>query len=166
MKAHAMKPNLDTLKTEIEQYLEESGLAVFYGYSRALESTPAVYWDCDQYPDYKKFVQAARIAAAKVVVFHQRMFMSEQVDDALEQLAACNLAREEYREFEQRLIKLRAYDGFVCAIELSFDHQGRVFLFDLRTEWYDELTGILDEVQVLTADVDDDPTMGGYFSKN
>jgi len=31
-----MKPNLDTLKTEIEQYLEESGLAVFYGYSRAL----------------------------------------------------------------------------------------------------------------------------------
>ena len=37
-----MKPNLDTLKTEIEQYLEESGLAVFYGYSRAMESTPAV----------------------------------------------------------------------------------------------------------------------------
>ncbi len=161
-----MKPNLDTLKTEIEQYLEESGLAVFYGYSRALESTPAVYWDCDQYPDYKRFVQAARTAGARVVVFHQRTFMSEQVDDALEQLSACTLAREEYREFEQRLTKLRAYDGFVCAIELSFDHEGRVFLFDLRTEWYDELTEIMDEIQVLTADAEDDPTMGGYFSKN
>jgi hypothetical protein len=161
-----MKPNLDTLKTEIEQYLEESELAVFYGYSRALESTPAVYWDCDQYPDYRRFVQAARIAGARVVVFHQRTFMSEQVDDALEQLSACSLAREEYREFEQRLTKMRVYEGFVCAIELSFDHEGRVFLFDLRTEWYDELTEILDEIQVLTADADDDPTMGGYFSKN
>ena len=161
-----MKPNLDTLKTEIEQYVEESGLAVFYGYSRALESTPAVYWDCDQYPDYKRFVQAARTAGARVVVFHQRTFMSEQVDYALEELTACTLAREEYREFEQRLTKLRAYDGFVCAIELSFDHEGRVFLFDLRTDWYDELTEILDEIQVLTADADDDPTMGGYFSKN
>ena len=161
-----MKPNLDTLKTEIEQYLEESGLAVFYGYSRALESTPAVYWDCDQYPDYKRFVQAARIAGARVVVFHQRTFMTELVDDALEELTACTLPREEYREFEQRLTKLRAYDGFVCAIELSFDHEGRVFLFDLRTEWYDELTEILDEIQALTADTDDDPTMGGYFSKN
>ena len=161
-----MKPNLDTLKTEIEQYLEESGLAVFYGYSRALESTPTVYWDCDQYPDYKRFVQAARIAGAKVMVFHQRAFLSEQVDDALEQLAACHLAREEHREFEQRLSEMRGYDGFVCAIELSFDHEGRVFLFDLRTEWYDELTEILDEIQVLTADTEDDPSMGGYFSKN
>lgn len=161
-----MKPNLDTLKTEIEQYLEESGLAVFYGYSRALDSAPTVYWDCDQYPDYRRFVQAARTAGARVMVFHQRTFMSEQVDDALEQLAAGNLARDEYREFERRLTGMRGYDGFVCAIELSFDHQGRVFLFDLRTEWYDELTEILDEIQVLTSDTEDDPTMGGYFSKN
>ena len=166
MRRMQMKPNLDTLKTEIEQYLEESGLAVFYGYSRALDSAPTVYWDCDQYPDYKRFVQAARTAGSRVMVFHQRTFMSEQVDDALEQLAACNLAREEYREFERRLTGMRGYDGFVCAIELSFDHQGRVFLFDLRTEWYDELTEILDEIQVLTSDTEDDPTMGGYFSKN
>ena len=101
-----------------------------------------------------------------MIVFHQRVFTSEQVDDALEQLAGCNLPREEYREIEQRLIDLRAYDGFVCAIELSFDHEGRVFLFDLRTDWYDELTEILEEIQVITAEADDDPTMGGYFSKN
>jgi hypothetical protein len=49
---------------------------------------------------------------------------------------------------------------------LSFDHEGRVFLFDLRTEWYDELTDILDEIQVLTAEAEDDTSMGGYFSKN
>ena len=161
-----MRPNLDTLKTEIEQHLEESGLAVFYGYSRSLESTSAVYWDCDHYPDYMKFIQAARVAGAKVIVFHQRTFLSEQVDDALEQLSACNLSREEHRELEQRLTEMRSHDGFICAIELSFDHEGRVFLFDLHTEWYDELTQILDELQVLAADAADDGTMGGYFSKN
>jgi len=161
-----MKPNLDTLKTEIEHYLEESGLAVFHGYSRALESTPAVYWDCDEYPDYRRFVQAARTVGAKIIVFHQRTFMSEQVDDALEQLSASDLPREQRREFEHRLLELRSHDGFVCAIELSFDHEGRVFLFDLRTEWYDELTGIVDEIQMLTSDAEDDGTLGGYFSKN
>ena len=157
---------MDTLKTEIEQHLEESGLAVFYGYSRALDSAPAVYWDCDQYPDYKRFVQAALTAGAKIMVLHQRTFMSEHVDDALDQLAACNLSREEQREFEQRLTAMRGYDGFVCAIELSFDHEGRVFLFDLRTEWYDELTEVLDEIQVLSSDAEDDASLGGYFSKN
>lgn len=161
-----MKLNLDTLKTEIEQHLEESGLAVFYGNSRALEPVPAIYWDCEQYPDYKRFVVAARAAGARIIVFHQRTFMSEQIDDALEQLSECNLPREEHREFEQRLTGMRGYDGFTCALELSFDHEGRVFLFDLRTDWYDDLTEILDEIQVLTADVGDDPSMGRYFSKN
>ena len=161
-----MKPNLDTLKTEIEQYLDESGLAIFYGYSRALESTPGVYWDSDHYPDYKRFVQAAKTAGAKVIVFHQRIFMSEQVDDTLEQLSSCRLPREEYKEFEERLTGMRGHDGYVCSIELSFDHEGRVFLFDLRTEWYDELTEILDEIQVLTSDAEDDASLGGYFSKN
>src|SRR5579864_7712260 len=153
-----MKPNLDTLKTEIEQHLEESGLAVFYGYSRALESMAAVYWDCDQYPDYKLFVKAAKTSGANLIVFHQREFSAEQVDDAMEQLAGCDMPREEYHELERRLNDMRIYDGFVCALELSFDHEGRVFLFDLRTEWYEEFSEIFDEIQLMTAPADDDDT--------
>lgn len=164
-----MKPNLDTLKTEIEQHLEESGLAIFYGYSRVMDSMPVVYWDCDQYPDYALFVKAARAAGAKVMVFHQREFHTEQIDDAISQLADCDLPDEEHEEYENRLSRMRDYDGQVCAIELSFDHDGRVFLFDLRTEWYDELTEILDELELFSADVEDEDDTGsmpGYFSKN
>jgi hypothetical protein len=164
---HTMKPNLDSLKIEIEQYLEESGLGVFYGYSRMLESTSSVYWDCDKYPDYKQFIKAGRTAGAQVIVFHQREFAVEQVMDALQQLTDCDLERDESREFEKRLNDLLVYEGFICEIELSFDHQGRVFLFDLRTEWYEEFSGILDEIQMLSADVEDNDTpMSGYFSKN
>jgi len=161
-----MKQNLDTLKTEIERYLEESGMAVFYGCSRGHESAPAVYWDCDQYPDYKLFVKAAQTAGAKLIVFHQHSFAFEQVEDALDELEDCGIPQEEYREFKRRLDDVRLYDGFVCSIELSFDCEGRIFLFDLRTEWYEELTDLLDEIHILSADADDDMPMSGYFSKN
>lgn len=162
-----MKSNLNGLKTEIERYLDESEMAVFYGYSRALESIPAVYWDCDQHPDYKQFIQAARTAGAKLIVFHQREFSVEQIDDALSQLAECDVPGEDYRDFERRLSHLRSHDGAVCCIELSFDHQGRVFLFDLRTEWYQDLSDVLDEIQVLSgSDDEDDEPLGGYFSRN
>jgi len=162
-----MKKNLDGLKTEIELYLEEAALTVFYGHSRALESSNAIHWDCDEYPDYRMFVDAARKSGAKIVVFHQRQFSSDQVDDVLEQLSECDIPREDYHELERKLNDLRVYDGFVCAIELSFDHGGRVFLFELRTDWFEELTDILDEIQVMSASSDDNDTpMSGYFSKN
>lgn len=164
-----MKPNLDILKPEIELYLEEAGLAVFYGYSRTLDSAPTMYWDCDQYPDYRQFVQSARAAGAKLIVFHQREFFSEQIDEAIEKLHDCELPAQESRRLEERLNDLRAYEGSVCAIELSFDHEGSIYLFDLRTEWFDEYSEILDEVQLLLPDpedTDDDSPIGGYFSRN
>jgi hypothetical protein len=163
-----MKPNLDTLKNEIERHLEESGMAVFYGYSRGLESMQGVYWDCDQYPDYKLFVKAAQTAGVKMIIINQREFSTDQLDEALEQLAGCDMPREEYHELERRLNDMRVYDSFVCAIELSFDHDGRVFLFDLRTDWYEDLSEILDEIQIMDAesDSDDDTPITGYFSKN
>jgi hypothetical protein len=101
-------------------------------------------------------------------VFHQREFFSDQVDDAIEQLNACELPPLESRSFEERLREMRAHEGSVCAIELSFDHQARVFLFDLRTEWFEEFSDLLDEIQLLTAephDGDDSP-ISGYFSRN
>ena len=78
------------------------------------------------------------------------------------------MPREEYHELERRLNDMRVYDSFVCAIELSFDHDGRVFLFDLRTDWYEDLSDILDEIQIMDAESDDDSDtpISGYFSKN
>ncbi|HYL76635.1 MAG TPA: hypothetical protein VEU96_20645 [Bryobacteraceae bacterium] len=159
--------NLDTLNTEILQYLEDSGLVIFHGHSRAMDEMPAVYWDCEQYPDFKLFLQTAQAAGVKVIVFHQRRFDSQEVDDVLEQLAECDFSREEQREYKRRLNALRVNDGQICAIELSFDHQGRVFLFDLRTEWYDELGDIAAEIDIMSSGAgEDDEPLGGYFSKN
>lgn len=143
-------------------------MAVFYGYSRPLDAGPVVYWDCEQYSDYRLFVQSARAAGAKIIVFHQREFFSDQVEDAIERLNAAELPPQESRQFDERLSELRSHAGSVCAIELSFDHQGRVFLFDLRTDWFEEFSDLLDEIQLLTTESSDgnDSPISGYFSRN
>jgi hypothetical protein len=161
--------NLETLRTEIQDFLESEGLAIFYGHSRALDSLPIVYWDCHRYPNYKDFVKAAKAAGVKLMVFHQRELSADQIDEGIEQLETLDVPREEHRALERRLNELRSYEGFTCALELSFDHGGRIYMFDLRTEWYEELSEILGDLHMLGGESDsdeDDETMGGYFSKN
>ena len=53
-------------------------------------------------------------------------------------------------------------------MELSFDYQRRVHVYELRSEWFDEYTDILDELEfgVPEDEDEDDHPIGGYFSKN
>ncbi len=162
-----MKQNLVELRTAIERHLDESGITLFYGHARHFKSAPVVFWDCQEHPDYREFIQAAQAVGVNLIVLHSQEFDVEQIDTAMDQLVACDLPREEARELERRLKEMRAFDGFVCEIELSFSHQGSVFVFDLRTDWYRALTEVLAEIDVLTGmDEGEDDSLGGYFSKN
>lgn len=165
-----MKPNLDTLKSEIQDHLESEGFAVFHGYSRVMDSQPVVFWDTDNHPDYKMFSKTAKAAGAKLVVLNQREFTSDVIDDAIEQLNVSDLGTEDQRTIERRLKEMRAYDGFTCAIEISFDYGGRIYLFDIQTEWYQELSSLLEDLEFLESgdedDEDGEDTISGYFSKN
>ena len=164
-----MKPNLDELKTEIPEQIEGRGLTVFPGFSRMMDQMPIVFWDSDKSPDYKAFLDAACEIGVKVVVFHNREFGAEIVEDALERLEHATLPREEQRAYDRRLREMRVYDGFTCAIELSFDNDGIAYMFEVRTEWFDEMNHILDDIESSIADDDEDADegpIGGYFSKN
>lgn len=161
-----MKLNLNTLKTEIEQYLEAQHFVVFYGYSP--EEAHATYWDTRRFPDYQMFLKAAEAAGVRMIVFNEREFAAEMIDDSLEHLHASNLDREQQRILEHRLKEMRVYDGFICALELSFDLNGRLYLFDLRTDWYEDVSDMLDEIDANPAEgeEEDDGPIGGYFSNN
>jgi hypothetical protein len=161
--------NLDTLKREILGYLEEGGFAVFHGSSSGLESGPgSAAWDTEHYPDYQMFLDVARKVDAKVILFASRELEQADLDDLVEQLDASDLPRDEQREFRSRLRDLRTYIGVTCTIELAFDHSNRMYIYEVRPDWFDEFLEIEDEImsRLSDEDMDSDDSLGGYFSKN
>jgi hypothetical protein len=116
-------------------------------------------------------VAAAEAAGVRLVTLFARELTVDMIEDAIGQLADTTLGREERRSIESRLRDMRAYAGFTCEIELSFDLSERVYIFDLRTAWFDDLNDVIDSIEdsYLDPGDEDDDDNGldrGYFSKN
>jgi len=160
--------NLDTLKREILEYLDSSGLAVFRSHPGGLEGLPMVTWDTDRYPDYQMFLDTARKIGCKMIVFASRDFEESEMEDALEQLEECDIPADERLDFERRLRGMRGYEGITCSLELAFDHHARMYVYELRPDWYEEFLGICDEISShLPEETDeDDASLGGFYSNN
>jgi hypothetical protein len=162
--------NLDTLKREVADYLESAGFAVFRSASGVLEGAPLVFWDTEKYPDYQMFLDTARVAGVKLIIFASREFPSAEIDDGLEDLEEAELSPEERRDYERRLREFRAFEGVTCSLELAFDLNSRIYMFEVQPDWYEEFVGIRDEITLSLPedDMDDDDrdSFGGYFSRN
>lgn len=164
-----MDLNLDTLKREILGYLEEADFAVFRSSPGGLEGAPSmVLWDTENHPDYQMFLAVARKTGIKLILFASREFEAADVDDLVEQLDACELSRDEQREYRARLRDMRTYEGVTCSIELAFDYNQRLYVYEVQPDWYEEFLGVEDEIvtRLTDDDMDDDEPLGGYFSKN
>jgi hypothetical protein len=164
-----MDLNPDTLKQEILEYLEHSEFAIFRSAPGGLEGLPIILWDAERYPDYQMFLDTARKTGAKMILFAAREFESPEIDDAIEELDECDLSREERRDLEGRLRELRVHEGVTCSLELAFDHHARMYVYEIRPDWYDEFLSIGDEIAVHLpageAEQKDDGSFG-YFSNN
>jgi hypothetical protein len=162
-----MKANLASIHAEIVQHAESRGLVVFYAQSPESTQPTAVYWDTLRHSDYREYIAAAEGAGAKVLTVYAMEFDGDRAAEALEQLELTKIPREERREIERTLKGAGAYEGFVCEIELSFDCGSRVYVFDLRTDWYTEIEDIFDRIDESFEDGgEDEEPLGGYFSRN
>lgn len=163
-----MDLNLDTLKREILEYLDSSGFAVFRSHPGGLEGLPLVTWDSERYPDYQMFLETARKIGCKMIVFASRDFEESEMEEALEELEECDIPADERQDFERRLRGTRGYDGITCSLELAFDHHARMYVYELRPDWYEEFLGICDEISShLPEELDeDDASLGGFYSNN
>ncbi len=165
-----MQIDLDQLKAKIEEDLKAGGFIVFRGHTRLSESAHFVYWDTERSTDPAAFLETASQAGERLIVLGEREFTASFVDDALERLEDAELPPDERRAMERRVKALRRYEGFLCGLDLSFDHGGRTYCFSLRTEWYEELLDVLDEIDASFAEDDEDEDgeepLGGYFSRN
>ena len=164
-----MDLNLDTLKREILEYLETAGFAVFRSSPGGLEGLPMVLWDVEHHPDYQAFLDVAKKAGARLILFAVAEFESGDLDELTEQLEDCELTREERREYEGRIRELRIFEGVTCSLELAFDLNSRLYVYEVQPDWYEDFLNLEEEINSrFTDETDTEPgdSLGGYFSKN
>jgi hypothetical protein len=162
-----MSVNLDKLVREIIGHLQDRGLVVFKCYPRSPELlSDAIYWDVVTAPGYREFIAAAEAVGARIITLFAREFSPDMIDDALERLAATGIDRDGRRSIEARMRELGAYEGYICEIELSFSHDGRTYIYDQATPWYEEMHELLEEIESSQRTVDQDRPLGGYYSNN
>ena len=164
-----MDLNLDTLKREILGYLEETGFAVFHSSPGTLDSgSSMVLWDTEHHPDYRMFLDVARKTGIKLILFGSREFEATDIDELVEQLDTSELPRDEQRDYRSRLRNLRSYEGQTCALELAFDYNQRLYVYEVQPDWYEEFIELDEEIisRVSDDEMEDDEPLGGYFSKN
>ncbi len=166
----SMKMNLDVLKDQILEYLEKEKFQVFQGFSRTPEARAVAYWESNRNPEFQAFLAVAQQANAKLVVFNHIVFSPGMVEDAKNQLEDYEMPTDARRGFERRLREMSAYQGFTCALELSFDTACRTFIYELRADWYLDFLRLLDEIDLYgpedEEEEEEDEAPGGYFSPN
>lgn len=167
-----MTLNLDSLKQELLDYIATEGFALFRGQPGLLEGLSTIVWDAEAHPEYQDYLGVAKAAGARLIVFAHREFQADEIEDALEQMQECELSREETRSIESSLADLRPFVGSTCSIEMAFDYQGRMYVYELVTDWFQTFVDLSELMMAASPSADDDDeddpdsSFGGYYSKN
>ncbi len=166
-----MDLNLETLKSEILDYLAASEFAVFRSHSGGLDSLPIITWDTERFPDYRMFLETAHKAGQKLILFAAREFEEAEVEEAAEEMQEIEFTREEKRDFETRLRTARRHVGGTCSLELAFDYNSHLYVYELQPDWYEDFLETCDEISALLPAVDGlgdegNDGLGGYYSNN
>lgn len=165
-----MDQNLDSLKQEILDELQEGGFAVFYSESRHADAERAIFWDAETHPDFRGFLRCASQLHVPLIVMHARAFREDEIEDALQDLEESAIEEDEKREMTVTLREMNVFAGLVGSLDLSFDFQGSTYFYYLEADWYREFLDLRDEIDVMNFGEaygeGPDDSMGGYFSKN
>lgn len=165
-----MDLNLETLKGEILDYLGVSEFAVFRSHSGGLDGMQVITWDTERFPDYRMFLDTARKAGQKLILYADRELDEEEVEEALEELEDAEMSREEQREFENRIREARRHVGETCSLEIAFDHNSHLYVYEVQPDWYEEFLEACDELTAMMPEGDAEGEghdgLGGFYSNN
>jgi hypothetical protein len=108
---------------------------------------------------------------ARLILFAGREFEAVEIEEELEGLEDCDLTRADRREYERRLREFRKHEGVTCSLELGFDHNSRLYVYEVRPDWYDEFLELSDEIAASLPKHGEDGEeggsgMGGFYSNN
>ncbi len=160
-----MSLNLDVLKDEIHHELLSEEFALFRGRPGDLQDVPRIFWDTEQYPEYRGFLNAAKAAGVKLLIFSHRDLEESEIEDAELEMDEHALTREDRREMESRLREMRIHVGQTSMVELAFHHGGSLYVFQVMAPWYEEFMDTMDALETAGED-EDSPPLGGFYSNN
>jgi len=159
--------NLDSLKQEILDQLSAEEFSVFRAEAGWPSDLPSVYWDMRNFPEYQGFLNAAKAAGARMLIMAHRELATSDLETALEELDGCDFSREERREIEVGLKDLKVFAGLTGSLELSFVHNGFLFVYEAVTDWYQNYLNYSDSITLATEPDDEGPSpLGGFYSNN
>jgi hypothetical protein len=162
--------NIETLKSEILEYLESTDFAVFRSHAGGLEGMSVITWDTERCPDYRAFLDTARKAGEKLILFASREMAEEEVEEAVGELVDTDFPRDERRELENRLAKAQRHVGATCALELAFGHNTHFYVYEARPDWYEDFLEACDDISsVLSIEGGEEAGsdgLGGFYSNN
>lgn len=166
-----MDLNLETLKGEMLDYLAASEFAVFRSVSGGLDNLNVIAWDTERFPDYRMFLETARKAGQKLILFASRELDDEEVEEALEELEEIEMSHDEQREFETRIREASRHVGSICTLEMAFDYNSHLYVYEARPDWYEEFLEACDELTAMLPAGDDvadegHDGLGGFYSNN
>jgi hypothetical protein len=166
-----MPDNLEKIRIEIEDYLHANRFTIFRGVPRNVDDTRLVYWDVAQFPTPIDFLKTAEETGVRLLVLHSKRFDEASIEELETALEGLGLPREERRPIEKRIKDLNVYLGMTSEIEMSYAFDNQVYVYLVSSDWSDEYEDLYEELMLTPPefdedDEDEDPPMGGFFSKN
>ena len=162
---NSVSVNLDVLKDEILQELISEEFSLFRGRPGDLSEFPRIHWDTRQYPEYHAFLNTAKAAGVKLLIFSHRELEETEIEDAELEMEGNTLSREDRRDAESRLREMRVHVGQTSMVELAFHHGGLLYTFQVMASWYEEFMDMMDSLDS-GMDDDDSSPLGGFYSNN
>jgi hypothetical protein len=161
-----MRQDLELLLEEVERTLAARHFTVFRGLARGLEMRPQLEWDTETHPDFKDFLAVAEAIGVRLVVLNREKLDALMLEETLDRLTQTSIESNERRQMQRDIERIRAYEGFACSLQVSFDYDGLTYLYQVHTTWYAELLDLADDIDASIEEQMHPPPEGPYFSQN
>lgn len=130
-----------------------------------------IQWDTERCPDYRTFLEAARKTGEKLILFGSRELGEDEIAEAREELEESDFPHEERRDLEGRLKAAERRLGAICSLELAFDHNSHLYVYEARPDWYEDFLDACEEISAMFSTGDESADagtdgLGGFYSNN
>ncbi len=162
--------DLDRLRTEMMDYMRDTGLPIFYG-AGAPEEDDYTFWDTGAFPDWRQFVDVAKESGARLLLFSSQTLGDTDVEQAIERLGDCDMNGEERASYMKQFEGVRRRIGQTAWVRIAFEHGGRWLAYELTVPWHDEFRSAVDDLEAFLPlaeeeEEEEGDSGRGFFSRN